>query len=96
MVEHKKNKHPFLGHFILSNRSTVEKGVRPFFACCRVCGGAAKVIAGIEDPAVISKILNHLQEKLPLDSAVQIAGFGEGSRGARNAKWTKQPSNGRG
>jgi len=40
---------------------------------CRVCGGAAKVIACIEDPAVISKILNHLQEQSPLDSAVQIA-----------------------
>jgi len=28
---------------------------------CRVCAGAAKVIACIEDPAVIRKILNHLQ-----------------------------------
>ena len=37
---------------------------------CRVCGGAAKVIACIEDPAVISKILKHLQEQSPLDSAV--------------------------
>jgi hypothetical protein len=39
---------------------------------CRVCGGAAKVIACIEDPAVIRKILNHLQEKLPLDSGIRI------------------------
>ena len=39
---------------------------------CRVCGAAAKVIARIEDPAVISKILNHLEEKSPLDSGVQI------------------------
>ena len=39
---------------------------------CRVCGGAAKVIACIEDPAVISKILNHLQEQSPLDSGIRI------------------------
>ena len=40
---------------------------------CRVCGGNAKVIACIEDPAVISKILKHLQEQSSLDSGVQIA-----------------------
>ena len=39
---------------------------------CRVCGGNAKVIACIEDPAVISKILKHLQERSSLDSGVQI------------------------
>ena len=30
---------------------------------CRVCGGTAKVIACIEDPVVIKKILMHLEEK---------------------------------
>jgi len=39
---------------------------------CRVCGAAAKVIACIEDAEVISKILNHLEEKSPMDSGVQI------------------------
>ena len=39
---------------------------------CRVCGAAAKAIACIEDPVVIRKILNHLQEKSSLDSGVQI------------------------
>ena len=28
---------------------------------CRVCGGAVKVIAAIEDPVVIKKILTHLR-----------------------------------
>jgi len=28
------------------------------------CGGAVKVIACIQEPAVIDKILNHLQEKI--------------------------------
>jgi len=41
-------------------------------APCRVCGGAAKVIACIEDPVIIKKILNHLEEKAPTDSGVQI------------------------
>ena len=36
---------------------------------CRVCGGAAKVIACIEDPGVIQKILAHLEEKTPTRAA---------------------------
>ena len=31
---------------------------------CRACGGAIKVIACIEDPALIDKILAHLNEKV--------------------------------
>jgi hypothetical protein len=30
---------------------------------CRVCGEAAKVIACIEDPVIIKKILMYLEEK---------------------------------
>jgi hypothetical protein len=30
---------------------------------CRECGGAMKVIACIEDPVVIQKILDHLKDK---------------------------------
>ena len=30
---------------------------------CEHCGGAAKVIASIEDPAVIKKILDHLDRR---------------------------------
>jgi hypothetical protein len=30
---------------------------------CRECGGAMKIIACIEDPVVIKKILDHLKEK---------------------------------
>ena len=36
---------------------------------CRICGGAAKVIACIEDPVVIQKILAHLEEKAPTRAA---------------------------
>jgi hypothetical protein len=37
---------------------------------CRVCGGAVRVIACIEDPVVIKKILTHLEEKSPARSAL--------------------------
>ena len=30
---------------------------------CRACGGALRIIACVEDPEVIEKILNHLNEK---------------------------------
>jgi len=30
---------------------------------CRECGGAVRIIACIEDPAVIEKILTHVKEK---------------------------------
>jgi hypothetical protein len=39
---------------------------------CQVCSGCAKVIACIEDPVFIRKILNHLQEKSSLDLGVRI------------------------
>ena len=32
---------------------------------CRACGGAVKIIACIEDPVVIEKILNHLDKQDP-------------------------------
>ena len=32
---------------------------------CSTCGGAVKVIACIEDPLIIDKILTHLNEKAP-------------------------------
>ena len=33
---------------------------------CSECGGAVKIIASIEDPVVIQKLLDHLQEKAAL------------------------------
>ena len=34
---------------------------------CDQCGGAVKVIACIEDPAVIKKILDHLDKTAPTE-----------------------------
>ena len=39
---------------------------------CRECGGAVKVIACIEDPVVIQKILNHLKEKGEYQDAFRL------------------------
>jgi hypothetical protein len=38
----------------------------------RICGGSAKVIACIEDPVIIKKILTHLEEKSPARSALLL------------------------
>ncbi len=38
---------------------------------CGCCGGKVKVIASIEDPAVIAHILKHLKQKEALHAGVQ-------------------------
>jgi len=39
---------------------------------CRECGGAVKVIACIEDPTVIEKILTHLEKELAREPAALL------------------------
>ena len=39
---------------------------------CSQCGGPVKVIASIEDPAVIQKILDHLQQKGETQDIIQL------------------------
>jgi len=39
---------------------------------CAACGGAVKIIACIEEPATIKKLLNHLKKKLGKDEQVQL------------------------
>jgi hypothetical protein len=41
---------------------------------CRVCGGTAKVIACIEDPVVIKRILTCLEEKALTRAALLLPG----------------------
>jgi len=38
---------------------------------CTECGGSVKVIACIEDPVVIKKILTHLKEKAASKKSIQ-------------------------
>jgi hypothetical protein len=33
---------------------------------CRACGGTVRIIACIEDPQVVEKILTHLDQKTPV------------------------------
>lgn len=37
---------------------------------CATCGSTAKLIARIEDPVVIEKILDHLSSKVPIRTSV--------------------------
>jgi hypothetical protein len=39
---------------------------------CSECGGAVKIIASIEDPAVIKKILDHLDQNIPTHQALHF------------------------
>jgi hypothetical protein len=41
---------------------------------CQACGGAMKIIASIEDPAVIGKILAHLEQATPVREVVRLPG----------------------
>ncbi len=40
---------------------------------CEKCQGPVKIVACIEDPAVIRKILEHLRKKESKDSQAQLA-----------------------
>jgi hypothetical protein len=39
---------------------------------CSVCGGAMRIVACIEDPVVIEKILAHLDAKAAADQASRL------------------------
>ena len=39
---------------------------------CSECGGAVKVIACIEDPVVIRKILDHLKDKVSSNATAPV------------------------
>ena len=39
---------------------------------CEICGGKAKVIACIDDPVVINKILTHLNREAQLSNQVML------------------------
>jgi len=41
---------------------------------CQACGGAMKIIASIEDPAVIGKILAHLEQTSPGGDVMRLPG----------------------
>lgn len=41
---------------------------------CPACGGAVRIIASLEDPAVIGKILAHLQQVAPGHGVVRLPG----------------------
>jgi hypothetical protein len=39
---------------------------------CKACGGAVRIIAGIEDPVIIRTILAHLAQAEPIRKVVRM------------------------
>ena len=65
---------------------------------CECCGGAMKIIASIEDPAVIEKILMHLERRDRASSTPHaprkggaVEHRGEGARARILERWTFSP-----
>ena len=55
---------PGEGHAAMSWAQRFKRVFNIDIQACSKCGGAVRVIACIQDPAVIDKILTHLQEKV--------------------------------
>ena len=41
---------------------------------CQACGGAVRIIASIEDPVIIKKILAHLEQAEPGSEVLRLPG----------------------
>ena len=62
-------KTPVQGHAAMTWAQRLKRVFNIDVEKCRACGGTAKVIACIEDPVVIKKILAHLEKKAPTIAA---------------------------
>jgi hypothetical protein len=54
---------PIASHAAMNRAQRLKRVFNIDIETCRVCGGSMKVIACIEDPVVIKKILAHLRGK---------------------------------
>jgi len=63
LAEGQGEKTPVQRHTAMTWAQRLKRVFKIDVEMCRVCGGPARVIACIEDPVVIKKILVHLQEK---------------------------------
>ena len=64
MQKNAGKKRPALSESLMSGLFYIHIGI------CGACGGDVKIIASIEDPAVIQKILAHLDDKATSVSAL--------------------------
>jgi Putative transposase len=67
-----KNRSPAERHRAMSWAQRLKRVFRLDLEHCERCGGKLKVIASIEDPAVIARILTHL-EKAPAPAGIAAA-----------------------
>ncbi len=63
---------PVRRHAAMTWAQRLKRGFKIDVEKCRICGGTAKVIACIEDPVVIKKILTYREEKLPMRAALLL------------------------
>jgi hypothetical protein len=64
---------PVNGHKEMTWAQRLKRVFNIDISICRRCGGAVKIIACIEDPLVIEKLLNHMDAKsIALASANQL------------------------
>jgi len=61
-VDGQEEQTPVQRHAAMTGAQRLKRVFKIDVERCRVCGGPARVIACIEDPVVIKKILVHLQE----------------------------------
>jgi len=65
VAEEKEEKTPAQRHVAMTWAQRLKRVFNIDVETCRVCGGAAKVIACIEDPVVIKAILVHIDAQEP-------------------------------
>ncbi len=65
VAEEKDEKTPAQRHVAMTWAQRLKRVFNIDVETCRVCGGAAKVIACIEDPVVIKAILIHIDAQVP-------------------------------
>ena len=58
-----RDQNPFEQRAAISRAQRLKRVFNKEIVICRKCGGTVKMIACIEDPGVIRKILAHLNEK---------------------------------
>jgi len=63
---------PVASHAAMSWAQRLKRVFAVDIETCSVCGGSMKVIAAIEDPVVIKKILTHLRGKTPIVEPVRL------------------------
>jgi hypothetical protein len=81
--------HPYGAAYGCANRLSC-RFVNIDIETCRACGGAVKVVACIEDPVVIEKILTHLNETVASAGTGLLPEIFAGARSTASSGFAKE------